>query len=357
MKKRFMSTILTLLFVCSLEKIASAAGEIHKAAPNGRELNQPKRHIGNLAKNGRLPIIHKGKKNMEEQISHALDSNAEVKMFWRSLPASVSGFTLHPFTWSDDYSSYWNSEQASSPLLGHSTQSPAEVISDEAVQYANRPRMVLHSSEEEALDRFLLELTAKDVSKPAEKRNIAHLARKGWLTDLRSYKPSPPNKNYFPRGFGYNWKREMLPFHKFVNLEDTDTSTEKEFAGDRIECNEKDLKNNDIDEPTSLHKRNIAVLARAGKLPRWHSSANWWELKRDNYIVPLHRFSRVVPNYQFSSKHQLAELQKQTRRCKPLSDNENNNLVPLHWHQEKDGLKQNVAMSARKELIPVNNGT
>ncbi|XP_022252342.1 uncharacterized protein LOC111087989 [Limulus polyphemus] len=167
------SIILSLFFVCCLEEIASTAGEIHNAAHIGQESKQVKRHIGNLAKNGRLPPIHKGKKNMEEQSLRALDSNVHVKKFWRSLPTSVSADILYPFTWSDDYSSFWNFKQLSSPLLAHSTQSPAEVTSDGAAGYANSsPRIVLRSSEDEALERFLLELTAKDVSKPAEKRTL-----------------------------------------------------------------------------------------------------------------------------------------------------------------------------------------
>ncbi|XP_013779967.1 uncharacterized protein LOC106464378 [Limulus polyphemus] len=174
---------------------------------------------------------------------------------------------------------------------------------------------ILHFLEEKALERLLSEFTLKRSSKPAEKRNIAHLARKGWLTTLRAYRPTrpPPKNRYSQRIYRYNWKREMLP----SGDEPANFKENGSFFKDYVELNDDEcIETGDALEPDLLTKRNIGALARSGKLPRSHGSTNWWELKRDNYVTPVRRFFLVIPNDQLSIKHQLTGIQE--KKCKTV---------------------------------------
>ncbi|XP_076308766.1 uncharacterized protein LOC143224230 [Tachypleus tridentatus] len=190
-----------------------------------------------------------------------------------------------------------------SPHNGNISPSLAENANDKIYRF----------SEEKALERLLSEFTLKRSSKPGEKRNIAHLARKGWLTTLRSYRPSrPPSQNRYSSRFSrYNWKRELLPSgDEPANFNENGSSFKNDVALNDEEC----VETGEALESDFLAKKNINVLARSGKLPRLHSSTNWLELKTDNNAVPV----LIIPNGQLPIKHQSRDGQDEIKKCKTV---------------------------------------
>ncbi|XP_076320511.1 uncharacterized protein LOC143230588 [Tachypleus tridentatus] len=339
MKKHPMALVTALILLFSLHEVANA--ERNHAAPSiNLESGDIKRYIGALAKNGRLPTIQRGKKPTEEDYFGSPYTIADAKMALRSMPFSFPEDTIHPESWSDDNT---QSKQQSPDYVINATLS--REVSPNIVKMFNQ---IGSSTEDRVLDRLLSDLTSKD-SLPTRKRNIAALARKGWLTALRSYRP-PPLKNYYPpRDYEYNWKREILPSNG-----NSEEQNSLEAVSEDEECIDD---NENISKVGRLYKRNIAALARAGRLPHWHRRATWWDLKRDNYVVPLHRFWKQTPTSRYSNKRQPIENHATTRRCKkvqysPQDNQEDNFLTPIHGFQSKDDSKRNIAMLVRKGLLP-----